>query len=411
MTGSPDGLMKRWQAQRWLLDTVIATIGVEWDQPRLAYSAAPAGSEAAAEFRATATRIRKVADFDREFAASARRREERAQQYEADGRTVAARENYLIASLLWCAARWPIFEINNTLIGMEERMNECYAKFIEYAPHPIEAVKVPLGDMAMPAYLHLPRAPAEGERFPCVINIPGMDSSKETGVLMYGDPYLERGMAVLSIDGPGQGESCTIPIHVTERNHMDAGIAAYDWLAAHPAIDVGNIAVRGTSFGTFWGIQQAAALGDKIKGVGVSGVCHEPGCNTIFNMASPSFKLRYMFMSGYDDEAAFDRFAEKLDLRPIAGDIKCPVLIIAGEADQLSPVENSYELFDLIKTPKKIVVYQGANHAISDSMSNRLGENRMTLLADWFADRIAGKPAPSEKVFIDSTGRSTVTPL
>lgn len=409
MTDSVDTRMKRWQAQRWLMDTVIATIGVEWDQPRLGYMSAPAGPEAAAEFRGVGARIKKIADFDREFANAARRREARALQYEQDGRLVAARENYMIAALLWASARWPIFEANDTLIGYEERMNHCYAKFAEHAPHPVEIVKIPLDGKEMPAYLHLPHEPAEGETFPCVVSIPGMDSSKENGVSMYGDAYLQRGCAVLTIDGPGQGECCTIGIHVTERNHMDAAVATYDWLAAHPAIDSTRIAVRGTSFGTFWGLQWAAALGDKIKGLGVSGVCHEPGCDTIFNQATPSFKLRYMFMSDYESEAEFDTFAQKLDLRPIVGDIACPVLIVAGEEDQLSPVEHSHELFGRIKTPKKMVVYEGANHSISDSMSNRLGENRNTLVADWLADRIADKPMASETVFIDSTGRSHVT--
>jgi len=31
--------MKRWQEQRWILDSVIRTVGIEWDQPRIAYTA------------------------------------------------------------------------------------------------------------------------------------------------------------------------------------------------------------------------------------------------------------------------------------------------------------------------------------------------------------------------------------
>ena len=50
---------------------------------------------------------------------------------------------------------------------------------------------------------------------------------------MYGDHLLNRDIAVLSIDGPGQGECCSIPILVTAENHMDAAIAAADWLATH----------------------------------------------------------------------------------------------------------------------------------------------------------------------------------
>jgi fermentation-respiration switch protein FrsA (DUF1100 family) len=411
MSGDVNMRMKRWHEQRWLLDTVIRTVGVEWDQPRIAYMAAPAGPEAGVDFRLVAERIRKAADIDREFAKAAERREKRAEAYEKEGRPVAARESWLIASLLWASARWPIFEVTDKLLHYEERMNACYLAFARNAPHPVERVDIPFAGKAMPAYLHLPRKPAAGERFPCVVNIPGMDSSKENGVAQYGDPLLERGIAVLSVDGPGQGECCSIPIHVTATNHADAWVATVDWLCGRAEIDPARIAFKGTSFGSFFGTQAAAALGDRIKGCAVSAVCQEPGANTIFNMASPSFKLRFMFMANYQDEAEFDRFAATLDLRPIAKDIRCPYLVVAGEDDQLSPIEHTYALFDLLKCPKSIVVYEGANHSISEGMAARLGESRNTLIADWLKDRLDGKPMRAERVIVDSTGRSNVTPV
>jgi len=411
MSAKGDRRMKRWQEQRWILDAVIRTVGIEWDQGRVGYGSAPGGPQSVAEFRATAARIKRVGDFVREFSATARRREAKAERFEAEDRLLTARASWLGASLLWAAARWPIFETNEELEHLEERMNHCYAKYIGLEKRPIEIVRIPFRGKQLPAYLHLPRAPAPGERFPCCVNIPGMDSSKETGVMMHGDPYLERGMAVLSIDGPGQAESVSLGIHVTENNHMEAAVNVLDWLAAHPAIDRDNIVVRGTSFGTYWGLQWAAALGSRIKGVAVSGVCHEPGCNTIFNMASPSFKLRYMWMADYDDEDAFDDFAKKIDLRPYVPDITCPVLICAGEQDQLSPVEFSYEVFDHIRAPKEILVYEGANHSVADAPSVALGDNPRDYLCDWLDARLRGKPVKSMKAFVDSTGRRTEEPV
>ena len=409
MSAKVDGRMKRWQEQRWILDAVIRTVGVEWDQQRIGYMSAPGGPQAIPEFRATADRIKRVADFVREFSATARRREAKAVAFEDSRRLVAARESYMTASLLWATARWPIFEADATLENLEVRMNHCYAKYAELAGRPVEIVKIPFEGKELPAYLHLPHEPATGETFPCVVSIPGMDSCKENGVMMYGDAFLERGIAVLTIDGPGQAESVTLGIFVTATNHMDAAVATFDWLDAHPAIDSENLLIRGTSFGTFWGLQWAAALGVRVKGVAVSGVCHEPGCNTIFNMASPSFKLRYMFMSDYDDEDEFDKFADTLDLRPIVPAITCPVLIVGGEQDQLSPIEFSYEVFDHITAPKEILVYEGANHSVADSPAVVMGENPRVYLADWLADRLAGKPVKNVKAYVDSTGRRTET--
>jgi dipeptidyl aminopeptidase/acylaminoacyl peptidase len=401
----------RFQQQRWLLDAVIRTVGIEWDQGRIASKSRPIGAELEAEMRAVARRIRKYDDIHREFAAQARKREARAEQFEREDRAVAAREAYLAASLLWSTACWPIHEDNALLRGYEARVNDCFARFIRFAPYPIERVDIPFGGKAMPAYLHLPRAPAKGERFPCVLIIGGMDSSKENMVSLYGDRFLERGLAVLALDGPGQAEAITRGIYFTESNFGDAAEATYRWLARHPAIDLDRLVVRGTSFGSYFGTVVAAALGDRIRGFAATGVCQEPGCDTIFNVASPTFKARFMFMSNYTDEDAFDAFCQRIDLRPFAPKIKAPYMVIAGENDQLSPIEHTEALFKLISAPKRLVIYEGANHGVGDAPSVANGEEKVTLLADWLLDRVNGKPMVSERVWVDSAGRPTSTPF
>ena len=108
--------MKRWQEQRWILDAIVGTVGVEWDQARLAYTMAPAGVDAVPDFMAVRFRVKKYNDIDREFAAAARRREDKARRYEDEGRLVSAAESWFIAALLWSAARWPIFENSRDVI-------------------------------------------------------------------------------------------------------------------------------------------------------------------------------------------------------------------------------------------------------------------------------------------------------
>src|SRR5437588_11913090 len=49
------------------------------------------------------------------------------------------------------------------------------------------------------------RKPWHTPKPPVVILVPGLDSVKEE-LHIYGDDFLRRGMAVLAIDGPGQGE-------------------------------------------------------------------------------------------------------------------------------------------------------------------------------------------------------------
>jgi len=410
MSGEGAPRVRRFEEQRWILDNLIQSVGVEWDQPRVNYMSAPGGLEALGDFRAAAARIAKYADVDREFMAAARRRQAKAEGFEKDGRTVAARESYFIAALLWATARWPIHEANERLLDLEVKMNHCYAKFIQYAARPIERVEVPFGAQFLPAYLHLPHAPAAGEKFPCVIASQGMDGCKETSASMYGDKLLERGIAVFALDGPGQGECFSRRVLVSEDNHKDAVAAALDCLESRPEIDAGRIGYRGTSFASYFGTVAAAALGDRLKACAVYAVCHEPGAETIFNVASPTFKMRFMYMAGYTDEATFDKFMPKLDLRPIAHKITCPYLAVAGGDDELSPIEHTYDLMERITAPKKLVVYEGARHAIGPVASVTLGENPQNLISDWLADRLAGKPMRSERVYMDASGRATFTP-
>lgn len=407
----PPPKVRRFEEQRWLLDAVIRTVGVEWDQARIASKARPVGSEAEPLFRATAQRIRKFEDIYREFAAQAKRQQERAQALEAEGRNIAARETYMAASLLWSLAAWPIFEVNSQLHHAETQMNACYAGLVRHAPRPIERAEIKLGDKALPAYLHLPRKPVGGERFPCVLAVGGMDSSKENLVSLYGDKLIERGFAVLAIDGPGQAESVSRGIHFSPEAWMEAAEAAYAWIGRRPELDIERLVVRGISFGSYFGSAVSAQLGRRIKGFAASGVCQEPGCDTIFNKASPTFKARFMFMSGYTDEPAFDDFCTRIDLRPLAARIEAPYMVVAGENDQLSPLHHTEHLLALIKAPKRLVVYEGANHGVGDAPSVSLGEDKFTMIADWLLDRVNGRPARTERVFIEASGRARVEAL
>ncbi len=51
---------------------------------------------------------------------------------------------------------------------------------------------------------------------------------------MYGDRWLNRGIAVLALDGPGQYESAVLGIHFSMDAWKKTATAAYDWLAARP---------------------------------------------------------------------------------------------------------------------------------------------------------------------------------
>jgi len=399
--------MKRWQEQRWLLDAVVRIIGPEWDQGRLAAIVRAGGHEANADITAARNRIRKFDDISRELARVAARRESTADGYAEAGHLVSARESYFIAALLYGTAQWPIFADTDENQRLNGKKLECYSRYAQYADHEVRRAEIPFQDKAIPGWLHLPRDRAAG-RVPCVISIPGMDSFKEGRVAQYGDKLLERGIAVLAIDGPGQSEALLNGIYVNATNWLDTGREVVKWIRSQPDLDPDRIGVTGTSFGSFWGTQ-VASVDDGIKGCAVQGVAHEPARYTLFHMEAPTFKLRFMFMSGYEDEVEFDQFVESITLDGVGEKITCPYLAIAGEDDSHSPIEYTYQLLDSIRSPKELLLYEGADHGIGGSSAAELGPNPANYLANWLKDRLDGKPMESRHVFVDLAGRTHVT--
>ena len=183
-----------------------------------------------------------------------------------------------------------------------------------------------------------------------------------------------------------------------------------DWLAARPEVDAERIGLSGTSFGTFFGTILTANE-PRIKACAVTSVCHEPGAETIFQHASPTFKKRFMYMSGITDEDEFDRFRKTITWEGHTEKIRVPYLCVAGEFDELSPIEHSVRLVKSVKGPKQMVVYQESRHSVGNVPAANLGPFPPILVADWLADRLAGKPFASEHWFVRSNGQIDKTPL
>jgi hypothetical protein len=96
----------------------------------------------------------------------------------------------------------------------------------------------------------------------------------------------------------------------------------------------------------------------------VASTCLEPGCETIFQQASPTFKKRFMYMSGIPNEDAFDKFRQTLTWEGHIDKIKAPYLCLAGEADELSPLEHTERMFKVMKSPRQLVIYADSRHSV-----------------------------------------------
>lgn len=406
----PGPSMRRWTEQRWLLDNTIRAVGVEWDQPRLGNYASACGPQSSGDIAAIRARVQKYADITPAFEAAARRRESAAKQAESEGHGVTARDNYYTAAVFWAASQWTLLANDAHNIDNNTRKRACFLGYAKHADHRVEAAWVALPEgKAIPGWFHLPYG-YRGGRVPAVVSIPGMDGFKESNVALLGDRWLSRGIAVLVIDGPGQYESALLDIRFSMPAWKATGKAAWAWLKNRVEIDPARVGLLGNSFGSFFATV-AAAWEPRFCAVAVSSICFEPGGDTIFEEASPTFKRRFMYMSGINDEARFDRFRKTITLKGQAERIRTPYLCVAGERDELCPVVWADRVMDELRGPKQLVVYQESRHTVGNVPSTVLGPNPPGLIADWMQDRLNDRPFASSRWFVEASGNVLKTGL
>ncbi len=393
------GNTQRMREQEWLYDRLIRSGGPDFYWPMTEECLSAVGMDGSGDIRAVRGSIRRFLDITREMRRIGEKREAMAREAEAAGHRITAGQNYFTAACYFTMAQGPIHTDDSPLnLALSERKNGCFAKFIEHARRPILKVEIPFEDTSLPGYLHLP--PGAAGPVPCVVFLGGMDNFKELLVTEPSDKFLERGIAVLAFDGPGQNEArIARGIKCTETNFVTAGRAVMDFLQGRPEIDHDRIGITGISMGSFW-LTQIVAADARYKAAAGFYVCHENGMDTIFNRAIPVFRDRYMWMAGITDDARFDDFATRLTLEGLGAKIHCPTLIVAGEDDDLSPIEHTYKLYHELAGPKTLMVYRGEVHGVADNLDVRAH------IADWMLDRFAGRAFESRIMMMDCrTGR------
>ena len=83
---------------------------------------------------------------------------------------------------------------------------------------------------------------------------------------------INRGMHVISMDGPGQGNSNMQKIRAVGDNYERAGAAVISYLQTREEIDSDRIGIYGVSMGSYWSLRlasydhRAAAIASGVAG-------------------------------------------------------------------------------------------------------------------------------------------------
>lgn len=368
----------RRSGQRWVTDSLITSLGFDLVFPD-AYIGWLEQGMRLQDYKRTMARVRSTEMLGKAWSVTAADLVGRAEGCEEKGHGESALEFYHRAAFAYGKAFW-----GNKSAETHERMREAYAKAMDLVSYTVRRVEIPFGEHTVYGVLHLPDG---AEPAPCVVFAPGMDMVKEEYPNLQENRFVKRGMACLSIDGPGQGETWLNGLHVTPDNYAEAGSAALDFLATEPAVDGERIGVFGCSMGSYWA-PTIAARDPRVKACAAAMGCFLDK-HIIFNLAPPAFRKNFMEMSGIHDDDAFDAMAERMTLARFAADIRCPTLLMHGEFDQLCPLSDARELMAMLGCPKELWVYENEFHP--------LGRQRGEMFAgaaDWLRDRLTGDTAP-----------------
>jgi dipeptidyl aminopeptidase/acylaminoacyl peptidase len=265
--------------------------------------------------------------------------------------------------------------------GANRRATEAAVRSL-YLAHALldptaERIEAPLADRTGSVVANL-RRPAGQEPAPVVVLIPGLDSTKEEFWIWEG-VFLRRGMATLSLDGPGQGETgFEMPIRPDYEVAVSAVIDALA-LADRRDLDLGRIGAAGVSLGGYYA-PRAAAFEPRIKAVaGVSG----PFDMSVQWESMPSLtRDAFVHHSGAADAAEARSIAAQLSLHDVASAIEQPCLVVTGRRDRVIPWEETKRIADGAARGE-FVLYDEGTH-----VCNNIPFKYRPLVADWMLDRL-----------------------
>ncbi|OLC57065.1 MAG: hypothetical protein AUH85_04410 [Chloroflexi bacterium 13_1_40CM_4_68_4] len=297
-----------------------------------------------------------------------------AQEAERAGHRVTATDAYQRAAWCYHLGKFLWFEDRALHDELRERTVATYAKALPHLDPPGERVEVPFEGAVIPGILRKPRGLM---RPPLVVGVPGLDSVKEE-LYAIENEFLRRGMATLTIDGPGQGENAPrFPIRAdwsTVMTPLLDGLAMRD-----RGVDLTKVGFMGISMGAIYG-PRAAAKEKRIKAlVALAGPYDLAECWPNLN---PLTKGGYVFYTKSRDEAEAAAKAKELTLRGVLAQVAQPVLVIHGGKDALFPPEQAERIAR--EAPNAtLLLYAEGNH-----VCNNIPYKYRPAMADWMYLRL-----------------------
>ena len=297
-----------------------------------------------------------------------------ADEAERVGRLVTAAAAYQRAAWSYHLGKFLWFEDLALHDALREHTVATYAKALPHLDPPGRRIEAPFEAAVIPGIL---REPREVPRPPLILLVPGLDSVKEE-LYAIENEFLRRGLATLTIDGPGQGENA--PRFPIRADWASVITPLLDHLATRNlGVDLNRVGLMGISMGGIYG-PRAAAEEKRLRAlVALAGPYDLSQCWAALN---PLTRGGYVFYTkSRDENEAFER-SKTLTLRGVLKDVTCPLLVIHGGRDRLFPPEHAERI--VREAPNAtLLLYPEGNH-----VCNNIPYKYRPAMADWMAEQL-----------------------
>ncbi len=297
-----------------------------------------------------------------------------AEEAEQRGRVRSATEAYQRAAWCYHFGKFLWFEDLQLHAWLRDQSVRLYRKALPHLDPPGERIEFPFEGATIPAIL---RQPTGAQRPPLVLLIPGLDSSKEE-LFSIEAVFLNRGMATLALDGPGQSENS---VRFAIRPDWEAVITpVLDYLGAHDVgVDLARVGLMGISMGAIYG-PRAAAHEKRLRALVVlAGPYNLAEC---WDGLNPLTRGGIAFYTKSSSESEARRRVEAFHLEGILPQVEQPVLVIHGGRDGLFPVSQAERI--VREAPHgTLALFPEGNH-----VCNNIPYKYRPLMADWLREHL-----------------------
>ena len=289
-------------------------------------------------------------------------------------RMVSAAAAYQRAAWCYHLGKFLWFEDLELHARLRDQAVAVYRRTLPLLDPPAERLEIPFEGRIIPGHLRRPR---DASMPPLVLIVPGLDSSKEE-MFSIEEEFLRRGMATLSIDGPGQSENS---VDFAIRPNWETVITpVLDHLAA---IGLGStfglIGLMGISMGAIYGPRAAAHEPRLNAVVGLAGPYNLGDC---WDALNPLTRGGYIFYTKSASEAEAREKAYDLNLQGVLEQVTQPLLVIHGARDRLFPPEQAERIAR--EAPNAtLLMYPDGNH-----VCNNIAYKYRPVMADWMSEQL-----------------------